>query len=175
MGQGTNNIYTSTDNGITWKAVQNQPFGTGGGNSVTTDGTNWVAVGQGRDSSGKLNGDNIWYTFQAPNPPKPKTQTIIDYTKFTLPLCPSQIQLDDVQGYTMTASIVPFDATLYYTLYVDGVPKLYDITTSPFEYTFQFPGTYNVYITCSSKPTANVYPTTLPSKIVQVTVIPRMV
>lgn len=48
IGQGTNSITVSTDNGVTWTGLGNTIFSSGGGSAGVAYGSNmWVAVGQG--------------------------------------------------------------------------------------------------------------------------------
>ncbi len=169
-GSSGNNIYYST-NGINWTAASGFPFGNIGyqqtepyANSVAYANGIWVAVGYGTANATPP------IPPIPPIPPKPKP-TYVDLSKFLLPTCPSSLRVDSIEGRLLTASILDFKEGIYYAFYVDGNKVLNNIQTSTFQYTFPFPGSHNLYITCSNIPTNNSAQKTLPKNIVSVFII----
>ncbi len=148
-----NNIYYSTDSS-TWFASQGSPFGNTEALNVAYGGGKWIAVGN--------------EPFIKPTPSNNK---YIDLSKFLLPTCPSTLKVDKIDGKVLSASIQNFKENTYYAFYIDGNKVVDNIQTEFFEYKFSFPGRYNIYITCSIKPTNNAAQTTLPNNIISVYII----
>lgn len=64
---GGEDIITSTDNGATWTSRTN-PFGSSDINSISTDGTNWVAVGDNAAIARSTNSGVTWSGSLITNP-----------------------------------------------------------------------------------------------------------
>ncbi len=89
----------------------------------------------------------------------------IDTSVFSLPMCASSIVVDKIEGRKMTASIVPFNQDLYYSLHFDGTKVIDNIKTPTFEYILPFLGHHNVYIISSTKSTINSFQCSIPSVV----------
>ena len=94
-----------------------------GGQCVAYGNGTWVSVGQGTDTYGKQNGNNIWYATEVVYK---KDDSTTDTTKCGFLQCSQTISINSSSSSKITCTISNYQKDVFYSLIINGVQVYLD-------------------------------------------------